>query len=72
MLDYLKAAALYVGAMVLYIGSNIVAVAIHAVFNALGAWIILEQFDYSLSFWQYILVGAGLAIILNGNQASND
>ncbi len=72
MLKYLKRAGLYIGAMILFIGGNIVAVAIHAVFNALGTWIVLEQFDYSLKFWQYILVGAGLAIILNGNQTSSD
>lgn len=72
MRDYLKAAALYVWAMLLFIGSNIVALAIHAAFNAIGTWIVLEQFDYSLAFWEYVLVGAGLSIILNGNQASTD
>lgn len=62
------------GLVLLGIGATLVATAIHAAINAIGVWIVLEQFDYSLSggFWSYIIVGIGLAIILNGNVASSD
>lgn len=60
------------GALLLFIGATLVGTAIHALVNALGVWIILEQFDYSLpGFWQYIIVGIGLAVILNGNVTSS-
>lgn len=70
--DYFRRAWLYVVSAALFIGGNIVALAFHAAVNALGTWIILEQFDKSLSFWQYILIGAGLTVILNGNKADSD
>lgn len=59
--------------MLKFIGAMLLAVSIHAGVNALGVWIVLEQFNYSLpGFWSYIFAGYGLSIILNGNIASRD
>lgn len=60
------------GAVLLGIGALVLGTAIHALVNALGVWIVLEQFHYSLpGFWSYIIVGWGLALILNGNVTSS-
>jgi hypothetical protein len=65
MLRYLAVAAAYSWAMLKFAGAVLVATLINAVINAFGVWIILEQFDYSLSgFWAYVIVGFGLAIIM--------
>lgn len=61
-----------VGASVLgVIFLSIVGYAFHAAANAFGAWIILEQFDYSMPFWNYIWIGIALTILLNGNASSS-
>jgi hypothetical protein len=53
------------GVVLLGIGATVVSIFINAAVNAVGVWIVLEQFNYSLSgFWAYILVGLGLAIVL--------
>lgn len=53
------------GAVLLGIGAVLVSTLINAAVNAVGVWIILEQFNYALpGFWSYIFVGLGLAIVL--------
>lgn len=53
------------GTILLGIVGVLVSTLINAAINAVGAWIVLEQFNYSLpGFWSYIFVGCGLAIIM--------
>lgn len=65
-MGYIKKAAQYTGLVLLGIGGMVVASFWNALINALGVWIVLEQFDYSLpgGFWSYIFAGFGLAIIV--------
>lgn len=43
---------------------HLVGIAAQIPINGLMAWVILEQFEYSMPFWNYVWIGLALTILL--------